>query len=157
MMRKLLPLFLGLFGLSLGAAAGFVLRPAQDPSVPAGTKTPATEQSSDPATPKDYAKLANQFIIPVLAQGKVSALMVLSLSLEVRAGTTAQVNAAEPKLRDAFLQVMFDHANSGGFSGSYTDAATLIPLRTALLEVAKSVLGDKVSDVLITDILRRDG
>ena len=157
MIRKRLPLFLGLFGLSLGAAGGFVLRPAQDPSAATGTNSPATEQSSDLTTPKDYAKLANQFIIPVLAQGKVSALMVLSLSLEVRSGTTAQVNAAEPKLRDAFLQVLFDHANSGGFSGSYTDAATLIPLRTALLEVAKSVLGDKVTDVLITDILRRDG
>jgi hypothetical protein len=55
------------------------------------------------------------------------------------------------------LQVLFDHANSGGFDGAYTDAANLITLRTALLEAAKSVLNDTVSDVLITDILRRDG
>ena len=33
----------------------------------------------------------------------------------------------------------------------------MITLRTALLEAAKSVLNDTVSDVLITDILRRDG
>ena len=83
--------------------------------------------------------------------------MVLQLSLEVTAGATADVDAAEPKLRDVFLQVLFDHANSGGFDGAYTDAANLITLRTALLEAAKSVLNDTVSDVLITDILRRDG
>ena len=114
-------------------------------------------RAGDAGAVKDYAKLANQFIIPVLVNGNVSALMVLSLSLEVTAGATADVDAAEPKLRDAFLQVLFDHANSGGFDGSYTDAANLVGLRAALLEAAKPVLGNRVSDVLITDILRRDG
>ena len=152
MIRKILPLLLGVLGLCLGAGAGYVLRPAMTDHASAS----APPQETETATLKDYAKLANQFIVPVLVQGKVSALMVLSLSLEVQAGTTSDVDAAEPKLRDAFLQVLFDHANSGGFGGSYTDAANLVALRTALLEAAKSVLGDKVTDVLITDILRRD-
>lgn len=170
MTRKLLPLLLGLLGLLIGAGAGYFFRPShyaapstQGPA-PNGTHGSGPEQPSKPdlqATEavalKDYAKMANQFIIPVLVNGKVSALMVLSLSLEVSAGTTPDVDAAEPKLRDAFLQVLFDHANSGGFNGSYTDTANLVILRIALLEAAKSVLGDKVSDVLITDILRRDG
>ena len=158
MIRKVLPLILGLLGLGLGAGAGYFLRPISDKAVaPAQEAAASAEHGSDAAALKDYAKLANQFIIPVLDNGKVSALMVLSLSLEVSAGTTPDVDAAEPKLRDAFLQVLFDHANSGGFSGPYTDAANLVGLRAALLEAAKHVLGDKVTDVLITDILRRDG
>ena len=60
------------------------------------------------------------------------------------------------KLRDAFLQVMFDHANAGGFSGSFTDGSNLILLRAALLEMAVKTLGDVISDVLINDIVRQD-
>ena len=172
MIRNVLPLILGLLGLSLGAGAGYFLRPAPDataehqdqPQTESAHQDPAhavadpnSAHGSDAGAVKDYAKLANQFIIPVLDNGKVSALMVLSLSLEVTAGATPDVDTAEPKLRDAFLQVLFDHANSGGFSGLYTDAANLVGLRAALLEAAKHVLGDKVTDVLITDILRRDG
>jgi len=153
MIRKILPIALGLFGLCLGAGAGYILRPMPINHASAS----GLEPNSDVPTLKDYAKLANPFIVPVMAMGKVSALMVLSLSLEVRAGMTSDVNTAEPKLRDVFLQVLFDHANAGGFSGSYTDAANLVALRTALLEAAKSVLGEKVTDVLITDILRREG
>lgn len=155
MKRKNFPFVLGLLGLCLGAGAGFFLR--QSPGNPPQKTLPLAQHGPDSAALKDYAKLSNQFIIPVLSNGKVSALMVLSISLEVSAGATSDVDAAEPKLRDAFLQVLFDHANSGGFDGSYTDAANLVVVRASLLEAAKSVLGDKVSDVLITDILRRDG
>ena len=71
-------------------------------------------------------------------------------------GSDAEVYKLEPKLRDEFLQVMFDHANSGGFSGSFTDGANLLLLRKALLESAKGVLRELVSDVLIIDIVRQD-
>jgi hypothetical protein len=54
------------------------------------------------------------------------------------------------------LQMLFDHANSGGFRGSFTDGSNLVILREALLEVAKRTLGEMVSDVLIVDIMRQD-
>jgi len=83
-------------------------------------------------------------------------MVIVSLSLEVKQGTTEQVYAREPKLRDALLQVMFDHANSGGFRGSFTDGSNLVLLRKALLEAAQKTLGDIVTDVLIVDIVRQD-
>ena len=113
-------------------------------------------EKPDPELLPEYAKLSNQFIVPVMQKGRVSAMVILSLSLQVTTGSTPDVYNAEPKLRDTFLQVMFDHANSGGFSGAYTDGSNLVLLRSALLEAAKSVLGDKVTDVLITDIVRQD-
>ncbi len=150
MIRKLLPILLGLIGLGLGLGAGIFLRPAHE--------TPAVveEVPLDPALAPEYIKLASQFIIPVMAKGRVSAMVILSLCLEVTNGTTAEVYDVEPKLRDVMLQVMFDHANSGGFDGSYTDGANLLLLRKALLEAAKGVLKDKVTDVLIIDIVRQD-
>ena len=162
MIRKLLPLILGLLGLCLGAGGGYFLRasrfaPIHDEQPLAQQAAPKAPHGSDAEPLKDYAKLANPFIVPVLVKGRVSSLMVLSLSLEVSAGATPVVDAAEPKLRDAILQVLFDHANFGGFDGSYTDAANLVVLRATLLEAAQSVLGEKVTDVLITDIIRRNG
>ena len=150
MIRKLLPLLLALLGLGIGVGAGYFLRPVPAPAAM------AKPEPLDPALTPEYAKMANQFIVPVLVKGKVSAMIILSLSLEVKKGMTAEVYDAEPKLRDVFLQVLFDHANAGGFSGAYTDGANLLLLRKALLEAAKAVLKEDVSDVLIIDIVRQD-
>ena len=159
MIRKILPVILGLLGLLIGAGAGYFLRPA--PAAPAAGAAPAEAHAAEakpgePAVLPEFAKLSNQFVIPVMQSGKISAMVILSLSLEVETGASPEVYNAEPKLRDAFLQVLFDHANSGGFAGVYTDGANLVVLRQALLESAKSILGEKVKDVLITDLVRQD-
>ena len=83
-------------------------------------------------------------------------MVILALSLEVKKGAAEKIYSREPKVRDALLQVLFDHANAGGFEGAFTDGANLVFLRTALLEAAKSTLGDDVTDVLISDIARQD-
>jgi hypothetical protein len=150
MIRKLIPLILALLGLGIGVGAGIFLRPTPKDA-------PVVEAAAlDPSLMPEYAKLSNQFVVPVMVKGKVAAMVILSLSLEVKKGTTSEVYDAEPKLRDVFLQVLFDHANSGGFSGAYTDGANLLLLRKALLEAAKGVLKENVSDVLIIDIVRQD-
>lgn len=144
----LVPLLIGVLGLPLGAGAGYFLRPATAPE-----DKPAEES----AAPREYVELSNQFVVPILVEGVVAGLVVLSLSLEVEQGQTAAVFQHEPKLRDVFLQAMFAHANAGGFRGSFTDSAALAPLRQALFEAASGVLPDIVTDVLINDIVRQDG
>ena len=148
MIRKLFPLILGLAGLGAGIGAGVFLR--QAPQEQAATA------DAEPKVPPEYVKLNNQFVIPVVESGQVAALVVVSLSLEVTTGSTETVFAREPKLRDVFLQVLFDHANAGGFRGSFTDGSNLIVLRQALKEVAVQVLGDMVNNILIVDIARQD-
>ena len=148
-MRKLLPLLLALIGLACGVGAGLMLRPHEEPQ---------SDETPEEAAPQDreYVKLPNQFVVPVLQDGRVSAMVVMALSLEVSAGQSEAVFSREPKIRDAFLQVLFDHANSGGFRGSFTDGSNLILLRRSLHEAARETLGDIVSDVLITEIGRQD-
>ncbi len=153
-MGKLLPVLLALLGLGIGLGAGVMLRPA--PKTPVEAEAAAEHAPAKPTNPPDYVKLNNQFIVPVVEGGRVASLVVLSLSLEVIAGHTSEIYAREPKLRDAFLQVLFDHANTGGFRGSFTDGSNLILLRQALKEKAVSVTGQIVTDVLITDIARQD-
>jgi flagellar protein FliL len=171
-MGKLIPVILALAGLGGGVGAGYFLRPipaAEDHTAGGGDPAKAGEHGETAAEDEqgdheggaedgapEYVKMNNQFVVPVVENSRVAAMVVLSLSLEVEPGNTEAVYQREPKLRDAFLQVLFDHANTGGFSGSFTDGSNLIVLRTSLKEAAGLVLGTVVHDVLITDIARQD-
>ena len=150
-MAKLIPLILALLGLGAGVGAGFALRP--EPAAPDAAEAaarPAAEGTSE------FVRLNNQFVIPVVQDGRVRAMVILSLSLEMRQGGGAAVFSLEPKLRDAFLQVLFDHANAGGFSGAFTGASAMATLREALRETGRSVLGPDLREVLIIDMVRQD-
>ncbi|WP_435164487.1 flagellar basal body-associated FliL family protein [Falsirhodobacter sp. 1013] len=149
MKKILLPLILILVGAGAGVGAGLFLHTPAEPEEDA----PVAKAE---ATDHDYVKLSNQFVIPVVSAGRVTSMVVLSFSLEVTVGGTEAVFAREPKLRDSFLQVLFDFANTGGFQGSFTDADNLVVLRRSLLEAGQRVLGDMLGDVLIVDIMRQD-
>ena len=174
-MKKLIPLILLFVGAGAGVGAGIMLRPDAPAETPqAADEASATEgELSDPdhSTPQEeteeveeveestseYVKLNNQFVIPIVSGEKIAALVVLALSIEVPSGQTDTVYEREPKLRDSFLQVLFDHANMGGFEGSFTNAEVLGRLRRALREVAQKDLGKAlVKDVLIIEIARQD-
>ncbi|WP_309664838.1 flagellar basal body-associated FliL family protein [Tabrizicola sp.] len=159
-MKKVLPLLLALLGLGGGVAAGVFLRPApEDPHAESTVAEDegAQEEAADEEALPEYVKMNNQFVVPVVEDGRVRAMVVLALSLEVSNGSTEATYAREPKLRDTFLQVLFDHANVGGFNGSFTDGSNLVILRESLKEAAVVILGNVVTDVLITDIARQDG
>lgn len=199
MLRKLIPVLLGLVALLGGGAAGWMLRPAPPAAADAGHTeaadaraaasegaaapdaghapvessheappdahaAPAEAPTADghggaaPAAPggKEYVKLNNQFVVPLIDGGRVASMVILGLSLEVTAGSKDRVYAVEPKLRDLYLRVMFDHANAGGFAGTFTDRSRLDALRATLAEVSRPLLGDSLSEVLIEDIVRQD-
>jgi hypothetical protein len=167
-MGKILPVVLALAGLGAGAGAGCALRPdlaAQEPAA----ACPCDCELADPEAPppalpgetgepgnSDFVKLNNQFVVPIVARETVTAMVVLSLSLQVHTGGGEAVYQREPKLRDQFLRVLFDHANSGGFDGAFTAGPKMETLRGALRAAARNILGDVVQDVLITDIARQD-
>ncbi len=160
-MGKILPLLLALLGLAAGVGAALLLRPAPPPAGlvnPCGDPVTAPANAARKAPPEnvEYIKLNNQFIVPVVSEARVASMMVIALSVEVPEGRSEEVYSREPKLRDAFLQVLFDHANVGGFTGTFTSARNLDLLRRALRETAQGHFGDLIQDVLITDIARQD-
>jgi len=153
-MKKLLVPILILLGIGGGAGGGFVLRPP--PPEPEGIEEGAELEETEEEVEAAFVKINNQFIIPVVKEDRVQALVVLSLSLETDAASTELIYDREPKLRDAFLRVLFDHAYAGGFGGAFTSSPTLDLLRRSLLEAANQVIGGQVTDILITDITRQD-
>lgn len=108
------------------------------------------------ATGFEYVRMSNQFVVPVVEGGAVKSMVVLTISVEVTSGTMDTVFTYEPKMRDVFLQVLFDHANSGGFDGQFTSAENMRTLRRALRLAGQEAVGEQVHDILITDIVRQD-
>ncbi len=185
MLKKLMPIVLLLVGSGAGVGAGIFLRPAPaemaeadgDSAEEYETSADAPAEGGEKSAKKDdhdkkpkkdgdkgdepetmeYVKLNNQFVVPIVKDKDVAALVVLALSLEVPLGQKDAVYLKEPKVRDSFLQVLFDHANIGGFDGAFTEAKMLDVLRNSLREVAQRDLGaDMVHDVLILEIARQD-
>ncbi|QQA42977.1 flagellar basal body-associated FliL family protein [Pelagovum pacificum] len=174
MKALILPIILLIAGTGAGVGAGLVLGGSDDDAEPAGAdlidgalppcgdaeqehaEEPISDDHDGPTEDGEFVRLNNQFIVPVVEQEEVGALVVLSISLEVAPGATEEVFSREPRLRDQFLQVLFDHANIGGFSGNFTSASNMQILRSGLRQAAKATLGDRVVDVLIIDIVRQD-
>ncbi len=95
-MSKILPILLALIGVGAGIGAGVMLKPAPVDMSEVPVCRPATEgehtevahdvDEGGEATPPEYVKMHNQFVIPVVEDGKMAALVVLSISLKVSAG-----------------------------------------------------------------------
>jgi flagellar protein FliL len=186
-MKKLAPLLLALLGLGAGLGAGLMLKPAPETAhaeacVPAveGAEGEAGAAGHEPAAACDehaeadpfkpvehaekkkaaelaYVPMDKPFVVPVFAGEKVVAMVVLSLSVETETESAPTVEGVKPRLRDSFLKVMFRHANSGGFDGSFTSGRKMDDLKSALLVAAREVMEPTpVEEVLITEIARQD-
>lgn len=168
MLGKILPVLLVIIASATGIGAGKFLRPspelivASNPKDDADALETAKPQKAAKAPEEgdevvDYVKLNNQFVVPIVKGKRVASLIVLSLSLEVPETQRSEVFRHEPKLRNSFLQVLFDHANVGGFDGAFTQTENLNVLRKALVEIGQRDIGrETVKDVLITEIARQD-
>ena len=103
MIARLLPLILPLIGLGAGVGAGFALRPdapvqaatdaaeTVDETAAEATDAPAEPAPPDSQTPPEYAKMNNQFVVPVLEGGRVVSMVILSMSIEIPPGGAEDV------------------------------------------------------------------
>ncbi len=152
-MRKLLPVLLALLGLGGGIGAGLTLRPP--PSAPEAAATAPAPPDPRPAD-TTVLRLPNTFLVPLIGDGRVRAMVVVGIALELLPGHTIDLQRDEARLRALFLQILFDYANLGGFDGVFTSGEQLVGLRRTLREAARAEIGASVHDVLIVDLLRQE-
>ena len=157
-----------LVGASGGAGLGLLLRPdaemASSVVIDHEAEAPeddhavaATDGHGEPVTSAvEYVALQRQLIVPLVDENRVDALIVLSLSIEAKSGNIEVIYDREPKLRDEFLQVLFRHANTGGFEGTFTSGEAMRDLKAALSAASHDVLGAISHQVLVTEILRQE-
>lgn len=174
-MKKLLPVLLLLVGLGLGGGVGWFLQPHAEAAVSVEAvdphAAPATASQDEDAghaaaaTTGHYApppgdtetiRMPNQFVVPLISDGRVQAMVVISLALEFEVGHEFSLLESEPRLRAVFLQLLFDHANLGGFGGMFTSGESLLGLRRNLREAARMEIGPSLNDVLITELVRQE-
>ena len=94
-MKLLFPIILAAIGVGGGVGAGLVLRP---PLIDAEPEAPCAISQTSPddstlnktvilqETDREYVKLTNQFVVPVVRGEMVTSLVLMSLSLEVGEG-----------------------------------------------------------------------
>ena len=104
----------------------------------------------------DYQRLDDPFLVPLVRNNMVEAMMVLTLGIEVTPGQSQLIHSQEPRLRNQLLQALFDHANTGGFDGMFTVSGNMRTLRESLTRAARDVLGDAVGSILILDMVRQE-
>lgn len=168
-MGKILPILVVLVGLGGGGAAGYFLRaePKDDMASGATHDCPAPEAilaSADGGAADEKVKevgtefvnFENQFVVPVTSSDAIVSMVVISLTLEVSSGTSEAIFRQMPRLRDSFLDVLFDHSSTGGFSARFVNGSGLRELRDILLETAVGTAGTAVQDVLIADLIQQD-
>jgi hypothetical protein len=160
-MKKLLIFsILGLLvGGMAGGGAGLFLAPENEADLEAADSVMPTENVEDVEHPDEiettFVEFSDQFLIPIVGDNDVEAMVVLNISIEVDEPASDTVHNMEPKLRAAFLQSLFNHANHGGFDANFTAFSTMDSLRRELWQVARNTAGPSVRDVLILDIIRQ--
>ncbi len=162
-MKKFIPLLSLILGLGAGGAAAIALAPHDKPAAvnDGDTSVQTSEDGTDPddvgaAVNMEIVKLPNQFVIPVMVNKRIIAMVVLTVALEVENGTGDYVRTIEPKLRDTFLEELFGLAALGGFEDEVISRKSLSLVRGALTERARALLDQKGAKVLITDMARQD-
>ncbi|TGN54320.1 hypothetical protein E4L95_15555 [Paracoccus liaowanqingii] len=169
MIRKLIPLALPVLALVGGALGGDMLR---GPAPVDETGADAAAAGEDPATgdhaaagDDDHAVPAEagwftfptQFFVPLVRQGDMRDIMILTLTLQTDAASAPALAKKEHALRDALLRALMIHANTGGFDGNYTADRNLALLRESLRAAGQAVTDLPLTAVLIEDIALQPG
>ena len=110
-----------------------------------------------PVAAEGWFTFPSQFFVPLMRNGDMGAVMILTLSIETGGADLPAMEQQEHRLRDALLRELLIHANTGGFDGNFTSEARLAPLRDRLQKAAQASTNLTVKAVLIEDIARQAG
>ena len=110
-----------------------------------------------PVPAEGWFTFPSQFFVPLMRNGDMGAVMILTLTIETPGAELAAMEQQEHRLRDALLRELLIHANTGGFDGNFTSEARLAPLREKLHRAAQASTDLTVKAVLIEDIARQAG
>ncbi len=146
----------GVIALAGGAIAGTMLSSKGEP--PTDMSAAMEQKTAHPDKPMhfEYVKFNSQFVVPLQTEGRVTALLVANLLLEVPEGSTEAAVIREPRVRDEFLKILFNMAAEGAFAEDLFAPEIQTELRGRLLTAARSILGNQINAVLISDFLKQD-
>ncbi|MEM9600900.1 MAG: flagellar basal body-associated FliL family protein [Pseudomonadota bacterium] len=104
----------------------------------------------------EFLKFKRQFVVPVLKNDTVHALVLLNIGLEVSAKERDHLFRMEPRFRDAFIRELLALSDTGYLDGDLTSPDTYEVLRETLIRAAHEIAKEGIKDVLILDLSRQD-
>lgn len=103
-----------------------------------------------------YLKFKRQFVVPVMQDGTIQALVIMNFNLVLDDHAPDNVFSYEPKLRDALTRELLGLSNAGIFGENLTSAASYETMREKLLTASRAVVKEGISDILILDVARQE-
>jgi flagellar FliL protein len=113
----------------------------------------ADEEGADDT---DFINFKRQFVVPVLKDNAVEALILINLGLEVPAAERDNMFRLEPRFRDAFIRELLQLSDDGYFDQELTSPDTYEVLRETLSRAANDISDGGIKDILILDLSRQD-
>ncbi|WP_207101789.1 hypothetical protein [Paracoccus shandongensis] len=131
--------------------------PAEDHAAASADHGGGGHGGEGPVPAEGWFTFPSQFFVPLMRNGDMGAVMILTLTIETPGADLQAMEQQEHRLRDALLRELLIHANTGGFDGNFTSEARLAPLRERLQKAAQASTDLTVKAVLIEDIARQAG
>lgn len=117
-----------------------------------GDKYDKSESAGDSA----YYKFSREFVVPIMRGGQVESLVILHISLETDAETSAVLFSEEPKLRDNIMTTLIELSNDGRTLIELTNVNNYETIRAMILMNLKDSISDGIRNVLIVDVAKQD-
>jgi hypothetical protein len=146
-MKRSLAVIGVVLGLAVGGGAGSYWYMA-----PAGDAAASLLRSEHHA----FIDMERKFVVPLVRGNRVRSLVVVDLRLEVRSAAETRAQELKPKIRDLFLDTLYEMAVAGAFDGDLYSNNVQGEMRARLLEDARRVLQDDATAILIGELLRQD-
>ncbi|NNC37701.1 MAG: flagellar basal body-associated FliL family protein [Acidimicrobiales bacterium] len=103
-----------------------------------------------------YLKFKRQFVVPVMQEGAIEALVIMNLNLEMNDNAPENAYSYEPKLRDAIMRELLALSNAGVFGADLTSAESYEKIRENLLTACQDVIKEGIDNILILDVARQE-
>jgi len=166
-MKKILPLIIILVAGLLGGGGGYFFKTSSAPSDSkesvekehgGSEKKKKKKKGKGHDSPEgeseavSYMKFSRQFVVPVVRNGTPQVMMIFSITIAVEPSLSENAYLYEPRLRDAILATLLQLGSRGELTVITESTEMMASAKSALLDTAKSIIGDGAREVLILDI-----
>jgi len=185
-LKFLLPSIIAVLGVLAGTVVGNMLKPAPKAEAasigmsegPGGEDLSEDKDETDVSAPEkakgdgkagkgkgrkdgasgdvSYYKFSREFVVPIMEDGTVNALVILHLQLEIDSSISSSLFSMEPKLRDNIMTTLIAISHEGLLFDNLTDPESYESIRSLVLEGLKDVQTQGIENVLIVDLARQD-
>lgn len=115
----------------------------------------ASDHGGDSSDTSFY-KFSREFVVPIMAERRVKALVILHISLEVDKKGSDELFSLDPKLRDNIMTTLIALSNDGQTLEELTSPDSYETIRSMILMNLNSGISEDIKNVLIMDVGKQD-